>query len=188
MRGLSHETKFFSIHSSGMRGHSPNSNMYCARKQCRKRKGGWCRGWCPGRTRQHKPSDLQLPRHDFRIHRLNPQLAFKQSVYCRRACGLKASTVNLRFWLGLGGVAASTPNRERQCIGCWLCESPTRRSHSERQCKVVQIRVLAGDAWVRTYSFQADFKAITYQSPCDAVHALVPEEWSARVSTTVLPM
>ena len=82
----------------------------------------------------------------------------------------------------------TTPNRERQCIGCWLCESPTRRSHSERQCKVVQIRVLVGDAWVRTYSFQADFKAITYQSPCDAVHALVPEEWSARVSTTVLPM
>ena len=66
-----------------------------------------------------------------------------------------------------------TPNRERQCIGCWLCESPTRCSHSERQCKVVQIRVLVGDAWVRTYSFQADFKAITYQSPCDAVHAVV---------------
>ena len=82
----------------------------------------------------------------------------------------------------------TTPNRERQCIGCWLCESPTRRSHSERQCKVVQIRVLVGDAWVRTYSFQADFKAITYQSPCDAVHALVPEEWSACVSTTVIPM
>ena len=72
--------------------------------------------------------------------------------------------------------SSSTPNRERQCIGCWLCESPTRRSQSERQCKVVQIRVLVGDAWVRTYSFQADFKAITYQSPCDAVHALVPEE------------
>ena len=79
-------------------------------------------------------------------------------------------------------VLESTPNRERQCIGCWLCESPTRRSHSERQCKVVQIRVLVGDAWVRTYIFQADFKAITYQSPCDAVHALVPEEWSACVN------
>ena len=90
--------------------------------------------------------------------------------------------------LGVWQRCDRTPNRERQCIGCWLCESPTRRSHSERQCKVVQIRVLVGDAWVRTYSFQADFKAITYQSPCDAVHALLPEEWSARVSTTVLPM
>ena len=77
---------------------------------------------------------------------------------CFEATGLQVQNGESKTSKQRPSEARSTPNRERQCIGCWLCESPTRRSHSERQCKVVQIRVLVGDAWVRTYSFSSRFQ------------------------------